>query len=154
MAAGRKRYCAPHRRLLDEYYFGRWRLSLDRRLDERPSHPRRPVRGEAHDTFIICSPTTLPVIRRAFFLTCNRNSIRILTNMKLATTPEEQRRWMEQWRLAAVALEEMKRYELQTLTDEEAWRQIEAIQSISEIWRDPDAPPGLVAQQVFFQKLR
>ncbi len=76
--------------------------------------------------------------------------------MKLATTPEEKRRWMEQWRLAAVALEEMKRYELQLLTDEQAWRQIEAIQSIpiSEIWRDPDTPPGLVAQQALFQKLR
>ncbi len=74
--------------------------------------------------------------------------------MKLAVTHEEQRRWMEQWRSAAVALAEMKRYELQTLTDEQAWRQIEALQSISEIWRDPDAPPGLVAQQALFGKLR
>ena len=74
--------------------------------------------------------------------------------MKLATTPEEQRRWMAQWRLAAVALEEMKRYELQTLSDEQAWRQIEALQAISEIWRDPETPPGLVAQQALFQKLR
>ena len=74
--------------------------------------------------------------------------------MKLATTPEEQRRWMAQWRLAAVALAEMKRYELQNLTDEQAWEQIEALQSISEIWRDPEAPPGLVAQQALFQKLR
>lgn len=76
--------------------------------------------------------------------------------MKLATISEEQRRWMEQRRLAAVALEEIKRYELQTLTVEQAWRQIEAIQSIPipEIWRDPDTPPGLVAQQALFQKLR
>jgi len=74
--------------------------------------------------------------------------------MKLATTPEEQRRWMEQWRLAAVALEEMKRYELQMLTEEQAWQQIEAIQSIRDVWRDPDEPPGLVAQQALFQRLR
>ncbi len=74
--------------------------------------------------------------------------------MKLATTPEEQRRWMAQWRSAAVALAEMKRHELQTLTDEQAWRQIEALQSVSEIWRDPEAPPGLVAQQALFRKLR
>ncbi len=50
--------------------------------------------------------------------------------MKLAATPEEQRRWMAQWRRAAVALAEMKRHELQMLTDDEAWRQIEAIQSM------------------------
>ena len=74
--------------------------------------------------------------------------------MRLATTPEEQRRWMGQWRRAAVALEEMKRHELQTLTDAAAWRQIEAIQSLPEIWRDPGTPPGLVAQQALFQKLR
>jgi hypothetical protein len=74
--------------------------------------------------------------------------------MKLATTPEEQRRWMEQWRRTAVALKEMKRYELQTLTEEEAWEQIEAIQSVPEIWRDPQKPVGLVAQQAFFRKLR
>jgi hypothetical protein len=61
---------------------------------------------------------------------------------------------MAQWRSAAVALAEMKRYELQTLTDEKAWEQIEALQSISEIWRDPEAPPGLIAQQALFQKLR
>jgi hypothetical protein len=74
--------------------------------------------------------------------------------MKLATTPEEQHRWMAQWRCAAVALAEMRRHELQTLTDEQAWRQIEAIQSIPEIWRDPAAPPGLVVQQALFGKLR
>ena len=74
--------------------------------------------------------------------------------MKLATTPEERRRWMTQWRQAGIALGEIKRHELQMLTDEQAWRQIEAIQSVSEIWRDPETPPGLVAQQALFQKLR
>lgn len=74
--------------------------------------------------------------------------------MKLATTPEEQRRWMEQWRRAAVVLEEMKRYELQTLTEKQAWQQIEAIQSIPDVWRNPEKPPGLVAQQTLFRKLK
>ena len=74
--------------------------------------------------------------------------------MKMATTPEEQRRWMEQWRRAAIALEEVRRYELQTLTEEQAWRTIEAIQSHQDVWRDPETPCGLVAQQALFQKLR
>jgi hypothetical protein len=76
--------------------------------------------------------------------------------VKLATTPDEQRRWMKQWRLAAVALAEMKRHELQTLTEEKAWRQIEALQSIPrrEVWREPEKPCGLIEQQAFFKKLR
>lgn len=74
--------------------------------------------------------------------------------MKLATTPEELRRWMKHWRNAAIVLEEMKRHELQTLSEEEAWREIEAIQSAPEIWRDPETPPGLIAQQALFRKLR
>lgn len=74
--------------------------------------------------------------------------------MKLATTPEEQRRWMEQWRHTAVALEEMKRYELQMLTEEDAWFQIETLQSISGVWRDPEKTSGLIQQQAFFKKLR
>lgn len=76
--------------------------------------------------------------------------------MKLATTPDEQRRWMEQWRRAAVALAEMKRYELQALTEEKAWQQIEAIQSIPlrEVWRNRDKPCGLIEQQALFKKLR
>jgi hypothetical protein len=74
--------------------------------------------------------------------------------MKLAVTPAERRRWIEQWRRAAVALEKMKRFELQTLTEEDAWRQIEAIQSTPDIWRDPAAKPGLIEQQALFKKLR
>ncbi len=74
--------------------------------------------------------------------------------MKLATTPEEQRRWMEQWRHAAVALEEVRRHELQMLTEEDAWRQINALQSISDVWRDPEKTSGLIEQQAFFKKLR
>ena len=74
--------------------------------------------------------------------------------MKLATTPEEQRRWMEQWRSAAVALEEVKRMELMELTEEEAWRRTEALLSLPKPWRRPDAECGLVEQQAWFHKKR
>ncbi|MGH8906535.1 MAG: hypothetical protein ACRD0K_08465 [Egibacteraceae bacterium] len=33
---------------------------------------------------------------------------------------DDERRWMEQWRYAAAALEDMRREELRTLTDHEA----------------------------------
>jgi len=74
--------------------------------------------------------------------------------MILAATPEEQRRWMEQWRRAAVMLEEAKRRELQLLTDEQAWKQIEALQSIPDAWRETGKSSGLIEQQAFFKKLR
>jgi hypothetical protein len=74
--------------------------------------------------------------------------------MKLATTPEEQRRWMEQWRSAAVALEEMKRYELQTLTDEQAWEQIEDLLSLADYYPRRSDTSGLVEQQAWFRRFR
>ncbi len=74
--------------------------------------------------------------------------------MKMATTPEEQRRWMDQWRHAAVALEEVKRAELAALTDKQAWQQIEALQSIPDVWRNPDTECGLIEQQAIFKRLR
>jgi hypothetical protein len=39
--------------------------------------------------------------------------------MKIATTPEEQRQWMRQWREAAIYMDEVKRDELANMTDEE-----------------------------------
>lgn len=72
--------------------------------------------------------------------------------MKLATTPEEQRRWIEQWREAAIVLDEMRRYELMNLSKEDAWRQIEDLQSISDIWRNPHEPCGLIEQQAVFHR--
>jgi hypothetical protein len=74
--------------------------------------------------------------------------------MKSAVTLGEQRRWMEQWRHAAVVLEEVRRYDLQTLTDEEAWQKIESLQSIPDVWRDPEKTSGLIEQQALFKKLR
>ncbi len=61
-------------------------------------------------------PCPLPA---RFSADTGRDSVN-LAAVKLVITPEEQRRWMEQWRHAAVALEEMKRYELRMLADEQA----------------------------------
>jgi hypothetical protein len=76
--------------------------------------------------------------------------------MKLATTPEEQRRWMGQWREAAVYLEEVRRYDLMTLTEAQAWRHIEAVQGdlTHDAWRNPDEPCGFLEQQALFQRVR
>ena len=76
--------------------------------------------------------------------------------MKLATTPEQEqeRRWMAQWREAAITLDEVKRYDLANLSDEEAWRSIQDLQSIPDVWRDPKAVCGLIEQQAFFAKAR
>ena len=74
--------------------------------------------------------------------------------MKLATTPEDQRLWMAQWRQAATALEEFRRYELHTMSDADAWRQIEAVLALAGHYpRNPDTS-GLVEQQALFSRLR
>jgi hypothetical protein len=74
--------------------------------------------------------------------------------MKLATTPEEMRQWMAQWREAAIYMDEVKREELANMTDEEGWRAIESIQSIRDGWHNPEAVCGLIEQQALFAKLR
>jgi hypothetical protein len=74
--------------------------------------------------------------------------------MKFATTPEEQRQWMQQWRDTAIFLDEVKRDELANMTAEEAWRSIESVQAIKNGWRNPAAICGLIEQQAFFAKLR
>jgi hypothetical protein len=74
--------------------------------------------------------------------------------MKLATTPEEQRQWMQQWRKTAVFLDEMRRYELSQLTEEQARRDIHAVLSLPVTWRDPHAECGLVEQQAIFHGRR
>jgi hypothetical protein len=74
--------------------------------------------------------------------------------MKLATTPEEQRQWMEQWRFAAIALDELKRDELRNLTDEEAWRKTERLLELAPFYRRRTRSSGLVKQQAWFLRLR
>jgi hypothetical protein len=74
--------------------------------------------------------------------------------MKLATTPEEQRQWMEQWRSAAIALDEVKRNELANLTEADAWHKTERVLSMPKPWRRPGRMSGLVEQQAWFQLWR
>ncbi len=66
--------------------------------------------------------------------------------------PEADRRWVEQWRHTAVALDEVKRDELANLTEAQAWRQTEDLLTLPGIWRDPDAVCGLIEQQALFQR--
>jgi hypothetical protein len=74
--------------------------------------------------------------------------------MKLTTTREKNRRWVEQWRETAVFLDEFKREELANMTEAEGWRAIEIIQSLRGGWRNPAAVCGLIEQQALFAKLR
>lgn len=75
--------------------------------------------------------------------------------MKLATTPEEQRAWMAQWRLAAVELERVKMEELRAMTEEEVLRASNML-----LWLAPDAYAracertdcGMAEQQRLFAK--
>ena len=72
----------------------------------------------------------------------------------MATTPAEQRRWMQQWREAAIFLDEVQRDELANLTARDARRQIKSVLGLPLGWRDPDGRCGLVEQQAFFQRQR
>ena len=72
--------------------------------------------------------------------------------MKLARTKQEQRRWMAQWREAAIALDEVKREELANLTADQAWRMTERLLSLAPCYRRRKPTSGLVRQQALFQK--
>ena len=74
--------------------------------------------------------------------------------MKLATTPEEQWQWMEQWRYTSEVLEEVRRHELANLSDEQAWRDTEALLTLPKPWRDPNRVCGLIEQQAWFARAR
>jgi hypothetical protein len=74
--------------------------------------------------------------------------------MKLATTREKERQWVQQWRETAVFLDEMRRYELANLTPEQARRYAATVLSIPGGWRNPKAACGLIEQQTVFQRLR
>jgi len=72
--------------------------------------------------------------------------------MKMATTRAEQRRWMQQWREAAIMLDELKRDELANLSERDAWRQIEAVLTLAPHYRRLSRTSGLVKQQAWFMK--
>jgi hypothetical protein len=72
--------------------------------------------------------------------------------MKMATTPEEQRQWMQQWREAAIFMDEVKRDELANMTAEEGWRAMESLLSLVPHYRRLSRTSGLVEQQAFFHQ--
>ena len=77
--------------------------------------------------------------------------------MHLAETPEEQRKWMEQWRHAAVALRQVKREELRAMTDEDAKKASDILlQEVAGFYRAPKTltSSGLVEQQRWFARAR
>jgi deoxyribodipyrimidine photolyase-like uncharacterized protein len=72
--------------------------------------------------------------------------------VKLATTPVEQRRWMEQWREAGIALDEVKRDELRNLSDLDAWLKTDRLLSLAPFYRRRTTTSGLVRQQSLFHR--
>ena len=75
--------------------------------------------------------------------------------LRLAETPEEQRQWMAQWRLAEKMLLEVKREELCALTDDEAVASFNALDMPPElVYRSPARTNslGFFEQQRIFGK--
>ncbi len=70
-------------------------------------------------------------------------------------TPEAQRALIAQWRDATVELEDFRRQELQSMTDEQARAASELLLGAIEFPRPPswrDETSGLVEQQRIFQR--
>ena len=74
--------------------------------------------------------------------------------LKLAATPDERRRWVAQWRQAAIALDEVKRDELANLDDDEAWHSADQLLDLARFHRQSSDTSGLIEQQSWFQRLR
>lgn len=72
-------------------------------------------------------------------------------------TPEEEQRWMAQWRSAERELAELRRHALRQMTDEEARRTSETVLSLANTIPVPPTRltgSGLVAQQAIFHRKR
>jgi hypothetical protein len=70
---------------------------------------------------------------------------------------EMELRWMEQWRRAAVALEEQRRAELQAMSDQDALAASEALLSMAQVIplkSERITDSGLVQQQALFHRRR
>jgi hypothetical protein len=77
--------------------------------------------------------------------------------LRFAETPEEQKKWMAQWRSAEVALLEVKREELRALSDEEAQAACDLLlANADEFYVPPQmkTSSGLVEQQRIFMRAR
>jgi len=80
----------------------------------------------------------------------------IITTMDSPEVPlAAQKRWVEQWKRAAVALAEQRRRELSELTEEQALAASEALLSIAPLARlhpSRRTTSGLVEQQALFHR--
>ena len=81
-----------------------------------------------------------------------RNSL-----MALATDPEQQKRWLAQWRFAEVELLRQKQVDLQALSANQALADADLLLALApESYRDPklETYSGLVEQQRIFHRLK
>jgi hypothetical protein len=73
----------------------------------------------------------------------------------MASQPAFAQQWLQQWKSAEVALANMHRNELRSLTDEEALSASDALLSLAgEISHDRWASSGLIEQQHLFMRSR
>ena len=75
--------------------------------------------------------------------------------MRVPMDAAAQRAWMEQWRNAAMALEEQRKRELRRLSDQDALAASEAVLSLALLTPIPSArlaDSGLVRQQRLFHR--
>jgi hypothetical protein len=69
-----------------------------------------------------------------------------------APTREQELQWVAQYKAAAIGLEEQRIHELQTLTEEEALRQSDALLSLARRFPRRRRTSGLVRQQALFHR--
>ncbi|MBA3961629.1 MAG: hypothetical protein H0X40_06980 [Chthoniobacterales bacterium] len=77
--------------------------------------------------------------------------------IRMAETPEEQRQWMAQWRLAEKGLLEIKREELRALTDADVLANCDLLLAEADKFYIPlkmKISSGLVEQQRIFMRAR
>ncbi len=75
--------------------------------------------------------------------------------LRFAETPEEQKKWMAQWRSAEAALLEIKREEMRALTDEDVLAACDLLLAdADEFYVAPEnkISSGLVEQQRIFMR--
>lgn len=77
--------------------------------------------------------------------------------LRMAETPEEQKRWMAQWREAEKALLEVKRAELRALTEHDVLAACDLLLADADHFYIPPrmkTSSGLVEQQRIFMRAR
>ncbi len=64
----------------------------------------------------------------------------------------DEKKWIKQWKAAAVGLEEQRALELAAMTDEQARRFTETLLSLADHNDNPRGYSGLVEQQRYFHR--